>query len=109
MDALELMVDQRHFDQRIEGANLVIIDEALQPTHGGTDLVLILGRNVNNLSRLIVPQCSARRLPKPIGASLQKLEHAAHRRIGDQAAGLQQLVEPEFQGIPVERDSLCRR
>ncbi len=81
MDALELMVDQRHFDQRIEGGNLVIVDEALQPTHGGTDLVLILWRNVNNLSRLIIPHCGAGRLPKPIGASLQKLEHADHRRI----------------------------
>ena len=47
MDALELVMDERHLDQGIGIEQRIVIDEALKIVHEGGDLVGILGRSVN--------------------------------------------------------------
>jgi hypothetical protein len=41
VDAFELVVDQRHLDQRIGLEDGIVVDEALQVAHQGNDLVLL--------------------------------------------------------------------
>ncbi len=49
MNTFKLMVDQRHFDERIERRRLVIVDEPFKTGHRGIYLLLFLRRDIDNL------------------------------------------------------------
>jgi len=56
MDALELVVDHRHLDQRVDVAQRVVVDELFQVVHQLHDLLMILRRGINGLTSALVPE-----------------------------------------------------
>ena len=54
VDAFELVVDERHLDQRIKVAETVIVDKPFQRGHVGDDLARILRRHKDDLFGLLV-------------------------------------------------------
>ena len=64
MDGLEAMVDDGHFDERIEIAEAVVVDEALQIIHERHDLRMALRRREDRFSRPVVLERRAGQLAK---------------------------------------------
>ena len=47
MEAFELMMDDRHLDQRVTIERPIVIDESFQVAHQRHDLAVVLGRRVH--------------------------------------------------------------
>lgn len=72
MDAFELVMDERHLDQRIGREQRVVVDEAFQVAHQGQNLVRVLRRGVDGASAIAF-ECRARQLAKAGTVALQFL------------------------------------
>jgi hypothetical protein len=106
MDALELMMDERHLDERIERRALVIVDEALQRGHCRFDLTRVLRWDVDDFAGDVVLERGSRRDAKPVVPALEKAEYLDQRAAGDEAVGRKQPVVAELQGVAVKDDLL---
>lgn len=109
VDALELMVDQRHLDQRIERADRIVVDEALQRSHVCEHQIAVLWRHVDDGAAAVVPESGAGAPAEPIAAPLQKLKHVDEGVVADDAAARTKAVMPQLQCVAIERHFLGRR
>ncbi len=119
VDAFELVMDDRHLDQRVEIAvpappdpvlpNGIVVDEDLQRVHVCDDRVGVLRRDIDHRAGLVVLEGGARRRAKPAVGALEHLEHGNDHRVGQQTAQAVLFAEAMAQRVGIERDFLCRR
>lgn len=107
MDALELMVDQTHLDERVHLEGNLSVDELLQITHEPLHVLLILGWQVDHRTRSVF-QRSAGQLPETRAILLQHFLNLKDVVLREQPSFLDQ-GEPPAQGKAVSQDFLGRR
>ncbi len=106
VDALELVVDQRHFDERVGGEQFVVIDEAFEVAHERDDVVRVLRRGVDRLSGAVLQGCS--RQFADTGVVLFQLGLDLDDVVGGEQTALVHLVEADAQGLAVTQHCSCR-
>ncbi|GCD64265.1 hypothetical protein NBRC3278_3358 [Acetobacter pasteurianus NBRC 3278] len=95
MDALKLMVDQGHLDERIQVTEPVIIHEPLQIRHMPDNLPPVLRRHKNYFPCTLVLQSRSRGVSKPVSPLLEPLENRDQPLVQNQAIGF--LQQPKSQ------------
>ncbi len=85
VDALKLMVNDRHFDERVQIAGVIIIDEDFEPSHKGFNLTRALRRHIDGFARAIVLQLCSGLRSEAIVSPLQQTKHVDDDAVGDQS------------------------
>ena len=104
MDAFELVMDQRHLDQRVSVENRPVVDEAFQVTHQGHDDLGLLRWRVDGVSHAIL-ECCARQLSQAGGVALEHGLNFQNVVDREQIAFLHQ-VKADPQCLPVAQHLL---